>query len=58
MSEPREPVARLMWFIAWKSLLAVGETESGVRCIWGGGAAEVVRVRMEELRARRPEKGG
>lgn len=57
MSEPREPVARLMRFIAWKSAPAVGETESGVRCFWGGGAGAVVRVRMEEVRARRPEKG-
>ena len=58
MSEPREPVARLIRFIALKSAPAVGETESGVRCTWGGGAVSVVRVRREVVRARRPEEKG
>lgn len=58
MSDPREPVVRLMRFIALNSTPAVGETESGVRCTWGGGAVSVVRVRREAVRARRPEGKG
>ena len=59
MSEPSVPVRRLMCDMAAYSVPVVGETVSGVRCTCGafGGVVVVlvvVRVRREEVRARRP----